>query len=173
MRPGDQPGVVCQEETPEQYANPHPEYHSLGNLSKDWRLNAPLSFAAPAGRAEAKIYAQGLFTPRAQSLQHARATTDLRDSLLLRYRASEVDVVVGRSTGKDYRVYVFLDGKPVPKGTKGDALQYDARGSYFTAHFPGMYNVVRGSFASHELRLASDALGFELYSYTFSGCPQQ
>ena len=173
VRPGDRPDVVCQQETPEQYTNPHPEYHSLGNLPRGWRVNGVAQFAAPTRRLEGKIYANGSFVTRYQSLQHGRATTDLRDSISLRYRASEVDVVVNRPSGKDYRVYAFLDGKPIPKSTKGDDLKCDARGSYLQVDFARMYNVIRGPFAAHELRLSSDSPEFELYSYTFSGCPQK
>jgi len=173
VRPGDRPDVVCQEETPEQYANPHPEYHSLADLPKGWKLNQAIQFADPRTRAEGKIYVNGLFIPRYQSLQHGRATKDLRDYTAMRYRASEVNVVVDRPGGHDYRVYATLDGKAIPKNTKGDDIRYDSRGSYFVVDFPRMYNVIRGPFAAHELRLASDSPDFDLYSYTFSGCPQK
>ncbi len=172
-RPGDRPDVVCQDETPEQYANPHPEYHSMGNLPRGWKLGQPIQFTAPGERAEGSIYAAGLFVARAQSLQHARATTGLQDSISLRYRASEVNVVVGTPNGRSYKVYAFLDGKSIPNGTKGDDISYDSRGSYLTVTLPRMYNVIRGPFAAHELRLASTSAEFDLYSYTFSGCPQK
>lgn len=173
VRPGDRPGVVCQDETPEQYANPHPEYRSLGNLPRGWKLDGPVQFQIRAPRAEGRIYVGGLFIPRYQSLQHDHATTDLRDYIAIRYRASEVNVVVNRPGGQDYRVYAFVDGKPIPKSTEGDNIEYDSRGSYFVVNFPRMYNVIRGPFAGHELRLASDSPDFDLYSYTFSGCPQK
>ena len=119
MRPGDRPDVVCQDETPEQYTNPHPEYHSLGDLPKGWKLNEVVQFSAPTKRAEGKIYVNGPFITRSESLQHGRLTGDLRDSISLRYRASEVNVVVNRPGGKDYKVYAFLDGKPIPRNAKG------------------------------------------------------
>jgi len=173
VRPGDRPDVVCQEETPEQYANPHPAYHSLANLPKGWKLNQAIQFVDPRTRSDEKVYVNGLFIPRYQSLQHGRATKDLSDYIIMRYHASEVNVVANRPGGHDYRVYATLDGKAIPKTTKGDDITYDSRGSYFVVDFPRMYNVIRGPFAAHELRLASDSPDFDLYSYTFSGCPQK
>ena len=54
-----------------------------------------------------------------------------------------------------------------------DDIRYDSRGSYLDVNFARMYNVIRGPFAARELRLASDSPEFDLYSYTFSGCPQK
>jgi hypothetical protein len=101
-----------------------------------------------------------------------RTTTDLRDKVIIRYRGTEVNVVVNRPGGRDYKVYVWLDHKPVPRADEGDDLKYDARGSYFEVTAPRMYNVIRGPYGEHELKLASDSREFDLYSYTFSGCPQ-
>jgi hypothetical protein len=173
VRPGDRPNVACQDETPEQYTNPHPEYHSLGNLPSGWKLDRAIQFADPRTRSEGKICVNGVFIPRYQSLQHGRTTKDLRDSITMRYRASEVNVVVDRPGGRDYRVYATLDGRPIPRSTRGDDVKYDSGGSYLIVDFPRMYNVIRGPFAVHELRLASDSADFDLYSYTFSGCPQK
>jgi hypothetical protein len=36
-----------------------------------------------------------------------------------------------------------------------------------------MYNVIRGAYGTHILKLASDVPDFDIYSYTFSGCPQR
>ena len=38
---------------------------------------------------------------------------------------------------------------------------------------PRMYNVIRGAYGEHELKLASDSPEFDLYSYTFSGCDRK
>ena len=102
-----------------------------------------------------------------------RATTDLSDYILIRYHGTEVNTVVNRPNDRDYRVYVTLDGQPIPQSDKGDDIQYDARGSYFEVTSPRMYNLIRGANGAHELKLASDSPDFDLYSFTFSGCPQQ
>ncbi len=171
VRPGDRPGVVCQKETPELYVNPTRGF--LANLPRGWKQDRAATFRDPGGHVNGKIYANGAFVTRYQSLQHARATTGLQDYVAIRYRATEVNVVVNRPKARDYRVYVAFDGKPVPQGSKGNDLKYDARGSYFEVTSPRMYNVVRGSWGEHELRLASDSPDFDVYSYTFSGCPQR
>jgi len=108
----------------------------------------------------------------AERLRHGRASRDLTDAIALRYRATEVNVVAGRPENRDYRVYVTLDGKPVPKSLKGDDIFYDSERSYFAVTAPRMYSLIRGPYAVHEIVLASDSPDFEIYSYTFSGCPQ-
>jgi hypothetical protein len=80
---------------------------------------------------------------------------------------------VNRPTGEDYKVYATLDGKPIPKAGRGDDIKEDSRGSYFVVDEPRMFNVIRSAYGSHELKLASDSPDFDLYSYTFSGCPQK
>ena len=35
-----------------------------------------------------------------------------------------------------------------------------------------MYNVIRGPYGTHDLKFASDSTDFDIYSYTFGGCPQ-
>ncbi len=173
QRPGDDPSVQCSEPTEELYSNPNPAYHSLGDLPAGWKMGEPLKFTDHRPHTEGKLYYQGVFTPMSQRLRHGRTTTDLHDYIALRYRATEVNVVAGWSSSRDYKVYVWLDGKPVPKGDRGDDVQYDSKGSYFTVSAPRMYNLVRSPYGEHEIVLASDSADFEIYSYTFSGCPQR
>ena len=171
VRPGDVRGAVCRAKTGELYANP--TYGFLGNLPIKWQRDQVVTFRNSGKHADGKIYASGPFYPRDQSLQHARTTDNLADYLLIRYHGTEVNTVVNRPNGRDYRVYVTLDEKPVPQHDKGDDLQYDARGSYFEVTSPRMYNIYRGADGAHELKLASDSPDFDLYTFTFSGCPQR
>jgi thiol-disulfide isomerase/thioredoxin len=170
VRPGDDPMVMCRDDTPELYANPSRGF--LGNLPSGWKTDQVTTFVDPGNHVDGQVYANGPFSTRYQSLQHARSTTDLQDYVVIRYHGTEVNVVVNRPQDRTYRVYATLDGKPVPQESKGDDLQYDARGSYFAVTSPRMYNVIRGPWGTHELKLASDSPDFDIYSYTFSGCPQ-
>ncbi len=171
VRPGDRPDAVCDAPTEELYVNP--AYGFLANLPSGWQRDKAAWFSDPGRHIDGKIYARGDFIARYQSLQHARATSDLRDYVAIRYHGTEVNVVLNLPGKNDYRVYVSLDNKPVPKKDKGDDVKYDARGSYITVDSPRMFNVYRGDYGSHELRLASDSPDYEIYSYTFSGCPQR
>lgn len=171
VRPGDIVGAGCRSETPELYVNP--TYGFLADLPRGWQRDKKAVFVDQGRHSDGKIYASGDFITRYQSLQHARSTKDLRDYVVIRFHASEVNTVVNEPNGKAYKVYVFLDGKPVPKQDKGDDLKYDPRGSYFLVDAPRMFNVYRGPYGSHDLKLASDSPEFDIYSYTFSGCPQR
>ncbi len=168
QEPGDAPNAVCREDTPELYANPTRGF--LGNLPSGWKQDRVTSFKDGTPKRVDKIYAQGPFYTRYQSLQHARATKDLADGIALRYRGTEVNVVLNRPEGKDYRVYAAVDGKPIPAELQGGDVHRDARGTYLEVNFARMYNVIHGPYGEHTLRLASDSPEFDLYSFTFSGC---
>ena len=171
VRPGDRPGAACRQDTPELYANP--SYGFLANLPSSWAMDKAATFVDRGHYADGKIYADGRWITRYQSLQHAGTTSDLRDYIVIRYRATEVNVVINRPANRSYKVYASLDGKPVPHESKGDDLKYDGRGSYVEVDAPRMFNIVRGVYGVHELKLASESPDFDLYSYTFSGCPQK
>jgi thiol-disulfide isomerase/thioredoxin len=171
VRPGDRSDAVCSPDTPELYTNP--SYGFLGNLPSSWEMDKAALFIDNGRHVDGKVYAKGSWIPRYQSLQHARPTNDLRDFVVISYRGTEVNAVINRTNDKDYKVYVTLDGKPVPSKSKGDDVRYDERGSYVNVDAPRMYNVVRGEYGVHELKLASDSPEFDLYSYTFSGCSQR
>jgi thiol-disulfide isomerase/thioredoxin len=171
VRPGDVVGAGCRYDTPELYVNP--SYGFLANLPRGWQMDRTAVFVDPGRHDDGKIYASGDFITRYQSLQHSRTTKDLRDYVVIRFQGSEANTVANRPSGRDYRVYVTLDGKPIPRADKGDDIGYDSRGSYFLVDAARMFNVYRGSYGTHELRLASDSPDFDIYSYTFSGCPQR
>jgi thiol-disulfide isomerase/thioredoxin len=171
VRPGDVPGAACRGETPELYVNP--SYGFLANLPPGWKMDRAAVFVDHGGHADGKIVANGSFITRYQSLQHARTTENLRDYVAIAFHASEVNVVINRPDDRDYKVYATLDGKPVPTKDKGDDIRYDSRGSYIPVDAPRMFNVYRGRFATGDLKLMSDSPDFDIYSYTFSGCPQR
>jgi len=171
VRPGDREGAVCRIATPELYANPN--YGFLEGLPAGWTTSKVAFLTDRRPHEESKIYAHGSFIPGSQSLQHGRTTNDLRDYVLIRYRASEVNVVLHPPTGRDYRVYAWLDNKPIPASSWGDDIRYDNRGSYLAVAAPRMYNAIRGAYGDHELKLSSDSPEFDLYSYTFNGCDQK
>jgi len=169
--PGDRPDAVCRRDTDELYVNP--SYSFLANLPRGWSMDKTATFKDPGRHREGKIYANGSWITRYQSLQHARTTTNLNDYIVIRYTGTEVNVVVNRPNGRDYKVYATLDGKSIPKADKGDDIKYDSGGSYFLVESPRMFNVYRGTYGTHELKLASQSPDFDIYSYTFSGCPQR
>jgi thiol-disulfide isomerase/thioredoxin len=172
QKPGDDPSTNCSEPTLELYTNPDPAYHDLGNLPSGWKMGKAERFV-DRPHEEGRLYYQGTFIPMRQRLRHGGATSDLHDYIALRYRATEVNVVAGRTEARDYKVYVWLDGKAIPKAFQGDDIGHDSKGSYFTVTAPRMYNLIRGPYGPHEIVLASDSPDFEIYSYTFSGCPQR
>jgi len=173
QKPGDDPKVKCHLSTEELYTNPHPAYDDIANLPQEWDWNKPITFSDRKPHVEGKLYYQGVFVPKRQRLQHGQKTEHLENTVALRYRATEVNVVLNGPSREPYRVYVTLDGGPVPRAIQGDDTRRDARGTYIEVDAPRMYNLIRSPFEGHEIVLASNSPDFDLYSYTFSGCPQK
>lgn len=171
VRPGDIVGAGCRSDTEELYTNP--SYSFVANLPHGWQRDKMTVFVDSGRHIDGKVYANGSFITRYQSLQHSRTTTDLRDYVVIRYHGTEVNAVVNQPNGRSYKVYTTLDGKSIPQSGKGDDIRYDSRGSYFLVDSPRMFNVIRGNYGTHELKLASDSPDFDIYSYTFSGCSQR
>jgi thiol-disulfide isomerase/thioredoxin len=171
VRPGDVVGAGCRTDSPELYTNP--SYGFDANLPRGWRMDKTATFVDRGHHVDGKVYASGAFITRYQSLQHARATRDLHDYVAIRFHGTEVNTVVNRPANRAYNVYLTLDGRPIPRTDKGDDIRYDARGSYILVDAPRMFNVYRGNYGTHELKLASDSPDFDIYSFTFSGCNQK
>ena len=172
LRPEDRSGAVCYPVTPEVYAGYRGHIQGqLGNV-KDWREGA-ISFYAPEAPVEdGRIYLVGTWQTSRECLRHARTTRNLEDRLMLRYHALGCNAVVKSSTGVPFRLYVWQDGRPVPKQDAGADVRTDAAGrTYVWVDSPRMYRLVQNhAFGRHVLELASDAPDFELYSFTFSSC---
>lgn len=90
--------------------------------------------------------------------------------LTLPYHASGVRCVLRRETGtKPVRIFVFQDGKPLPKGISGEDIRYDRKGdSYLLLRAPRMYTLVsHQSFGGHTLTLVPAGSAVRIYSFTF------
>lgn len=89
---------------------------------------------------------------------------------VVKYTAREVNAVMEPRLGKKYRVYIFLDGKPLVRGVNaGRDVKIDRIGSYVYIEKPDMYELVEtDTMQTHEIKLQSDSDEFTIYTFTFS-----
>ena len=115
------------------------------------------------------LYLQGLWLNTAESLVHARETSDLEDYLALKFVGTSVNAVMSPGEETPYDVVVFLDDAPVPEERAGKDIMYGPDGSsYIEVDESRMYFLVdQQEFASGELRLASNSPEFEIFAFTF------
>jgi len=166
VRGFDKPGAVCYPITPELYLGR--TRGQLGNAS----TNAAVLLALPDKRNEGRIYASGAWANQSEYLRHTRDTDEPQDFITLRYRATEVNVVMKPEDVYWLRVFVKQDGAWLKKEIAGEDVKYDEQGrSYVEARSPRMYNLIRRQgYGLYDLQLIVQSRGLSVYSFSFGTC---
>ena len=166
VRDIDKPGAVCYPITPELYLG-HTR-GQLGNVSS----NATALFAIPDKCDEGRVYASGSWANQSEYLRHTRDTDEPQDFIALRYRATEVNVVMKPEDVYWLRVFVRQDGDWLKKEIAGGDINYDEQGrSYVEAKSPRMYNLIgRQPYGMYDLQLVVQSRGLSVYSFSFGTC---
>jgi thiol-disulfide isomerase/thioredoxin len=169
LRATDRPGAVCYPVTTELYAGQ--TRGRLGNTGSGGS-NGAAAFALPGQLEEGLIYAAGEWDNRSEYLRHTRDTDDAQDLIALRYRATEVNVVMKPEDVYWMRVFVKQDGNWLPREIAGDDITYDDQGrSYVEAKSARMYNLIRHQpYGTHDIRLIVRSRGLSVYSFSFGTC---
>lgn len=143
----------------------------LGNPG-GFRPDYIAEYEDPTMYEEGFLYLNGLWECKSESVRHARETHNLRDHIAFAYRGTEVNAVAGPAEQRDeIRVFVMVDGGPVPGRMAGKDLQLEHGWSWFTITKPKMYEIIHDKeYAMHALRFTSNSDGFEAYDFTVDGC---
>ena len=111
------------------------------------------------------IFLQGHWQQYPQSLHHF---TDKEGYILLKYSASEVNVVLKPYFEGEFKVEIMLDGKPLSKEDAGKDIKFEKNRSFVVVDHADMYNIVNSKkFGTHELKLVTNSKDFSIYAYTF------
>jgi thiol-disulfide isomerase/thioredoxin len=165
----DKPGVVCYPVTAEVYLG-----KLRGKLGNPELIatNAPIRFTLPAERVEGQVYAHGVWSVADEYMRHAADQEHLDDCLLVKYRATELNVVMKPESIYWMEVFVELDGAPIPKAWAGSDVQYTAEGrSFVRVDEPRMYQLIsRQPYRAAEARLCVRGQGLSVYSFSFGTC---
>lgn len=148
----DKPGAVCYPRTPELLLEHVTPYRDTGS-----------------GYEDGSVYLRGSW----RRTSEAEVSDGLRDSMLLRYHAIQVMVVMKPEYGVPVRVAVTQDGKPVRRADAGSDIRYDANGgSYVEVDAPRSYAVIMNAHYSPQvdLRLSPDRAGLGVYDFAFESC---
>lgn len=146
-----------------------------------WRTQTPeLYFGSLRGRVENiltdvglsadQIYAKGVWAQDKEYLQHGRETLDLKDLIILKYRAQDVYLVMSSEDSSPAKVYVTLDGVPLDKDLAGKDIKFDGEKAYAEVSFPTLYHLISTkSFGDHILRISSTSSKLRCFAFTFGG----
>lgn len=151
-------------QTPELYAGY--ERGRLGNR-EGHRPGQTVSYQDPQDYQPDLLYLAGAWENQAQFLRHA---DDKEAAVILRFRAKDVFLVMKLTSGKDYRLAVELDGRPISSAQSGRDV---AAASVKVGQNFGMgdlYHLVSiEQFGEHVLRLTGSSPDWEIYAFTFGG----
>lgn len=165
----DLPNAVCYPITPELYVG-----KARGNLANPEAsdTNAVVHFRLPTERVEGKIYAEGDWSVHHEYMRHAADEEDLSDALMLKYRATEFNIVMKPESIYWMQVFVELDGKPLSRDIAGTDILFDKEGrSFVKVDDARMYNITnKQPFGLYEARLSVRGKGLSVYSFSFGTC---
>jgi hypothetical protein len=122
---------------------------------------------------EGYFYSRGRWAATAEYMESVEAGAN---SLLIRYQASGVNLVMASPRGPECNVTIRQDGAPLTTAVATTDVLFTENGSSFIrVQQPRMYRLVDNrSFAFHELELICPA-GLAAFAFTFTSCvePQQ
>lgn len=163
VRSSDKPGSVCYRPTPETYIGF--SRNDPGNVEKI-APNKTIDFKKPSKLEDDKLYFEGEWKV---AKEYSAPAGNGISSLLIKYQAKEVNLVIHPQTESDFKVWVEQDGKPVPKEDRGTDILEENGKTYIYPKEPKMYNVINNSkFGRFTLRLSSDSPSFGAYAFTFT-----
>ena len=112
---------------------------------------------------------QGLWRNEREAIVHARETEGLEDYIAFRFQGRSANVVIDPPELDEFKVYVFLDGEPLPEDYAGEDIVYDESGrAYFDVNEGRMYKIVETpEYGNHILKLSSDSDNFAIFAFTF------
>jgi len=165
----DKPGAVCYPITTELYVG-----RLRGQLANAEiaATNTVINFHLPEPRDEGKVYANGDWAVHDEYMRHAVDKEHLDDCLTVKYRATELNIVMKPESIYWMQVFVEQDGKPLRQEGAGSDVQYDAEGrSFVRVDIPRMYNIIgKQPYGMYEARFSVRGQGLSVYSFSFGTC---
>lgn len=124
----------------------------------------------PEAYEDDKFYLHGNWEARPEFVRLASPSDEYREYMAFISSGPEVNAVIGPVGGRRTRVFITVDGGPVPSSMAGRDLVIDSGYCYVNADRPGVYQFIRNNDQSrHLIRLTSDDR-FAVYQVTFGGC---
>jgi len=169
VRSSDKPGATCYRIT--DGLNLGQTHGKLGNIGVAEKTG-PVTMRLPGTLTEGAVFAAGEWANEEEYLRHTRDADPMEDCVALKYRATEVNVVMKPEGIYWLQVFVQQGGRWLPKQIAGEDVQYDAEGrSFVKVNMPRLYNLIaQQSYGTYELRLYVSGKGLSVYSFSFGTC---
>jgi hypothetical protein len=94
----------------------------------------------------------------------------LGDAVVLRFQASEVNLVMESADGAPLAVTIELDGQPLPASALADGVSSSSGRTSVQVRAADLYGLINGGpSGAHTLRLIASRSGLRAYAFTFGG----
>lgn len=172
IRQTDVPGAVCYRTTPETYLG----YERGSIANKEGYVHKEIvSYSEPNDFEKDKFYLVGKWDIEPQFVRYAGGGTG--GKLVINYLGAEANLVIRPAAGTDpgpenripFKVYVYQDGKPIPREDWSADIQADSDGMTFVlVKDARMYYLTKNrEYGRHLLTLQTSSDAFAAYAFTF------
>ncbi|MHB9026436.1 MAG: redoxin domain-containing protein [Armatimonadota bacterium] len=162
LLPTDQPDVVCYQPTPQIYFGYRRGHLGNRELSHPDQI---ASYMDPGDHYLDTVYLDGHWRNERQ----AEILVGSRGSIIVRYRAKEVYLVVEPPPYGTGRIEIIQDQAELSAAFRGSDVQVADDSAYLEIDTPRLYQIVDNpEFGIHELRLEISTPGIAVYSLMFT-----
>ncbi len=150
--------------TPELYAGfdyALPRGQNIGN-EEGLQPGKTIDYSPPDRIRKNVLYLEGKWKSNPGNLE---SQDEESTSIVLDYTASAVNIVA--DVPEPLRLEVFIDGAYIARELAGDDVAFEDGKAFIVADQPRLYNVVKGKYGIHTLKLTTNAKGFMFNAFTF------
>jgi thiol-disulfide isomerase/thioredoxin len=168
VRPEDRDGALCYPPSGELYLG-----HARGRIGNEGGFKEDLiaDYTLPASLGENQFYLGGRW---ASTAEYVEAAGDGPHSIVLKYEATGVNLVMAAPRGGACDVLMLQDGKPLARSQKASDTRFRTMDgsdeSYILVQQARMYSLLDNhEFGQHMLELRCPA-GVAAFAFTFTSC---
>ncbi len=168
VRGEDREGAVCYRPSAELYLG-----HARGRIGNEggFQEDSVADYVLPGELPENSFSVGGRW---ASTLEYMEAAGDGQHSIVLKYEATGVNLVMAAPRGSACEVMILQDGKPLTRAQKTSDTRYRSvngdEESYVSVQQARMYFLVDNhNFGAHSLELRVSA-GVAAFAFTFTSC---
>jgi len=151
-----------------------PEYH-LGSLRG--HFGNPSSeggwYQDSMDHQQDTVYLQGAWKVEPEYVEHTQEATPYEDYLLLNFRASEVNLVMGAREDAEALIEIQFNNEPLEQAILGHDIIVQDEKTLVKVKEPRLYNLIDSlKYLQGEVKVLVNQKGWRAYAFTFSGCQE-
>jgi thiol-disulfide isomerase/thioredoxin len=142
------------------YETAIPRGQNIGN-SGGLQESRSVDYIMPESIRDNLIYLEGHWMSNPEDIE----ATGESSSIHLKFKAKSANIV--GSSDMDSRLYVYIDGEYIEGSVAGDDVVFDNGKAFIVINEPRLYNIFRGEYSTHTLKLTAEDSGFKFNAFTF------